>query len=248
MPFDLKDGPLIRACLVRLAPDDHVFLVNTSHIVTDGISVGLIFGELSKLYAAYASGQPSPLPPVGIQYADYALWQKDLLQGPELERLMSYWRERLSGELPPSELPPDRPRPPVRSGRGSRLRLRVLQREGAEALAALCRQEKTSSFSGLLAAFALLMQRYTGQDDVLLGSPFGNRSRTEIEESIGFYAATVVLRMNPAGDPAPTFRQLLGRARGGIAARRPTRTCRSTTSSRCSSRRVRRARTRSSRS
>jgi len=215
VPFDLKDGPLIRACLVRLAPDDHVFLVNTSHIVTDGISVGLIFGELSKLYAAFASGQPSPLPPVGIQYADYALWQKDFLQGPELERLMSYWRERLSGELPPSELPPDRPRPPVRSGRGNRLRVRVLQRDGAEALAALCRQEKTSSFSGLLAAFALLMQRYTGQDDVLLGSPFGNRSRTEIEESVGFYAATVVLRMNLAGDP--TFRELLGRAREVIA-------------------------------
>jgi amino acid adenylation domain-containing protein len=217
VPFDLKEGPLIRACLLRLAHDDHVFLVNTSHIVTDGISVGIIFRELSKVYTAAASGQPSPLSPVHIQYADYAVWQKDLLQGPELERLMTYWRERLSGELPPSELPPDRPRPPVRSGRGSRLRVRVLSREGAEALAALCRQEKTSSFSGLLAAFALLMQRYTGQDDVLLGSPFGNRSRTEIEESVGFYAATVVLRLNLAGDPAPTFRELLGRAREVIA-------------------------------
>jgi amino acid adenylation domain-containing protein len=217
VPFDLKEGPLIRACLVRLAPDDHVFLVNTSHIVTDGISVGIIFGELSKLYAAYASGQPSPLPPVAIQYADYALWQKDFLRGPELERLMTYWRERLAGELPPSELPADRPRPPVRSGRGSRLRARLLQREGAEALAALCRQEKTSSFSGLLAAFAVLVQRYTGQDDVLLGSPFGNRSRTEIEESVGFYAATVVLRLDLAGDPTPTFRELCGRARQVIA-------------------------------
>jgi amino acid adenylation domain-containing protein len=217
VPFDLADGPLVRACLVRLAPDDHVFLLNTSHIVTDGISISIIFGEISKLYAAAVSGQPAPLPPVAIQYADYALWQKDFLQGPELERLMAYWRARLAGELPPSELPPDRPRPPVRSGRGGRLRVRVLQREGAEALAALCRQEKTSPFAGLLAAFALLMQRYTGQDDVLLGSPFGNRSRTEIEESVGFYAATVVLRLDLAGDPAPTFRELLGRARETIA-------------------------------
>jgi amino acid adenylation domain-containing protein len=217
VPFDLEDGPLVRARLVRLAPDDHVFLVNTSHIITDGISISLIFNELSKIYAALVAGKPSPLPPVAIQYADYAIWQKDFLQGPELERLMTYWRERLAGELPPSELPPDRPRPAVRSGRGNRLRVRVLQREGAEALAALCRQERTSSFSGLLAAFAVMMQRYTGQDDVLLGSPFGNRSRTEIEESVGFYAATVVLRMNLGGDPAPTFRELLGRAREVIA-------------------------------
>jgi amino acid adenylation domain-containing protein len=217
VPFDLKDGPLVRASLVRLGPDDHVFLINTSHIVTDGISIGIIFSELSKLYAALARGLPSPLAPVAIQYADYALWQKDFLQGPELERLMSYWRERLAGELPPSELPPDRARPPVRSGRGSRLRVPLLSREGALALGALCRQEKTSSFSGLLAAFALLMQRYTGQDDILLGSPFGNRSRTEIEESVGFYAATVVLRLGLAGDPAPTFRELLGRAREVIA-------------------------------
>ena len=217
VPFDLKEGPLVRACLVRLAPDDHVFLINTSHIITDGISIAIIFGELSKLYAAFVGGQPSPLPPVPIQYADYALWQKDFLQGPELERLMGYWRERLAGELPPSELPSDRPRPAARSGRGNRVRVRVLSREGAEALAALCRQEKTSSFSGLLAAFALLMQRYTGHDDVLLGSPFGNRSRTEIEESVGFYAATVVLRMNLRGDPSPTFRELCGRAREVIA-------------------------------
>jgi amino acid adenylation domain-containing protein len=214
-PFELASGPLLRARLVRLGPDDHVFLLNTSHIITDGISIAIIFGELTKLYAAFARGEASPLPPVAIQYADYALWQKEFLQGPELERLMAYWRERLGGALPPSELPSDRPRPTTPSGRGHRLRVRVLSREGAEALAALCRQEKTSSFSGLLAAFALLMQRYTGQDEVLLGSPFGNRGRTEIEESVGFYAATVVLRMSMAGDPS--FRALLGHAREVIA-------------------------------
>jgi amino acid adenylation domain-containing protein len=214
-PFDLKDGPLIRARLVRLAAEDHVFIINTSHIVTDGISIALIFGELSKLYAAFAAGQGSPLPPVPIQYADYALWQKDFLQGPELERLMKHWRERLDGELPSAGLPADRPRPAAPSGRGRRLRVRVLEREGAAALAALCRQEKTSSFSGLLAAFALLLQRYNGHDDIIVGSPFGNRGRPEIEESVGFYAATVVLRTSLAGDP--TFRTLCGRAREVIA-------------------------------
>ncbi|HEY2728761.1 MAG TPA: amino acid adenylation domain-containing protein [Polyangia bacterium] len=214
-PFDLKVGPLVRARLVRLGADDHVFLVNASHIVVDGIAISIIFNELSALYAAFAAGRPSPLPNVAIQYADYALWQKELLQGPELERLVSYWRERLSGELPSAELPSDRPRPATPSGRGHRLRAHLATREGAAALAALCRQEKTTSFSGLLAAFALLLQRYTGQDDVLVGSPFGNRGRTEIEESVGFYAATVVLRVSLAGDP--TFRELLGRAREVIA-------------------------------
>jgi len=214
-PFDLKVGPLVRARLVRLGVDDHVLLVNASHIVVDGIAISIIFNELSALYAAFAAGRPSPLPKVAIQYADYALWQKELLQGRELERLVSYWRERLGGELPSAELPSDRPRPATPSGRGHRLRAALATREGAAALAALCRQEKTTSFSGLLAAFALLLQRYTGQDDILVGSPFGNRGRTEIEESVGFYAATVVLRVSLGGDP--TFRELLGRAREVIA-------------------------------
>jgi amino acid adenylation domain-containing protein len=214
-PFDLKVGPLVRMLLVRIAADDHALLVNASHTIVDGISISIFFKELSALYAAFVAGQPSPLAPVAIQLADYAVWQKEFVQGAELERLMAYWRERLGGELPPSELPSDRPRPPTPSGRGHRLRARVATREGAQALGELCRQEKTSAFSGVLAAFALLMQRYTGQDEVLLGSPFGNRGRAEIEESIGFYAATTVLRVGLAGDP--TFRELLGRAREVIA-------------------------------
>ncbi|HVZ73436.1 MAG TPA: amino acid adenylation domain-containing protein [Polyangia bacterium] len=213
-PFDLKRGPLVRARLLRVAPDDHVFLFNASHIVVDGISTAVIFDELSKLYEAFAAGRPSPLPELAIQFADYAIWQKETMQGEELERRLAHWRERLAGELPTVELPSDRPRPSTMTGKGARLRARLATRAGADALAALCRQERTTSFSGLLAAFSLLVARHTGQTDILLGSPFGNRARAEIEQAVGFYAATVVLRVDVSGDP--TFRELLGRARDVI--------------------------------
>jgi amino acid adenylation domain-containing protein len=216
-PFDLGRGPLVRARLVRLAENDHVFVVNANHIVVDGISISILFKEISALYAALRAGQPSPLPAVTIQFADYALWQRELLAGAELERLLAYWRERLGGELPSTELPADHPRPATPSRRGGRICARLASREGLDALTALCRQERTSAFAGLLSAFALTLQRYTGQDDVVVGSPFGNRSRAEIEESIGFYAATVVLRLRTGGDREPTFRELVGRAREVIA-------------------------------
>jgi amino acid adenylation domain-containing protein len=213
-PFDLGRGPLVRARLVRLAEYEHVFVVNANHIVVDGISISILFKEISALYAALGAGRPSPLPGVTIQFADYALWQRELLAGAELERLLAYWRERLDGELPSTELPADHPRPATPSRRGGRICARLASREGLDALTALCRQERTSAFAGLLSAFALTLQRYTGQDDVVLGSPFGNRSRVEIEESIGFYAATVVLRLHTG---VPTFRELVGRAREVIA-------------------------------
>ena len=223
-PFDLAAGPLLRARLVRLGPDDHVFIVNASHLVTDGISLAILFKELSALYPAFRAGRPSPLGEVTTQLADHAVEQRERLQGAELDRLLAYWRERLAGELPSTELPTDRPRPATPSGRGRQLRRLIAPREGVEALASLCRQEKTSSFSGLLAAFAVLLHRYNGHDDVLVGSPFANRSRAGEASggppfdkrllSIGFYAATVVLRTSVAGDP--TFRELLGRAREAV--------------------------------
>jgi amino acid adenylation domain-containing protein len=223
-PFDLGKGPLVRARLVRLRPDVHVFVVAASHIVADGVSIAWLFKELSALYAAFAAGQPSPLPPVATQFADYALGERERLASGDLERHLGYWREQLAGELPATELPPDRARLAAPTRRGSLLHARLATREGAAALAALCREEKTSPFSALLAAFALLLQRHTGHDDVLVGSPFGNRSRAEGEGpagprfqkwlmSIGFYAATVVLRINLAGEPTPTFRELVRRAR-----------------------------------
>ncbi|HEY2732123.1 MAG TPA: amino acid adenylation domain-containing protein [Polyangia bacterium] len=219
-PFDLQEGPLFRAKLVRLAPDDHVLLVNASHIIADGSSLAILFRELSSLYAAFVAGRPSPLSPVSFQFAEYARWQREL---PALERLLGYWRERLSGEAPSLELPSDRRRPEASSGRGRRLRARLATPEAEAALAALCREERTSAFSALLAAFALVLQRYTAHEDVVVGSPFGNRSRAGIEGeagfskwslSIGFYAATLVLRVSVAGDP--TFRELVRRARAVV--------------------------------
>jgi amino acid adenylation domain-containing protein len=225
-PFDLKAGPLVRARLVRLARESHAFIVVGSHIVVDGISIALLFKELSALYAAFADGKPSPLAPPASQFSDYVAWQREHVRGPELDRQMAYWRERLAGELPPTELPPDRARGAAPSGRAGRLAVRLAAPEAAGALVELCRQEKAPPFAGVLAAFALLLQRYTGHDDVLVGSPFGNRSRTGEDAaagarfskwllSIGFYAETVVLRTSLAGDPS--FRALLGRARDEIA-------------------------------
>jgi amino acid adenylation domain-containing protein len=225
-PFDLDKGPLLRARLVRLRADLHVFIVAASHIVADGVSIALLYKELSALYAAFVAGQPSPLPPVTTQFADYALVERERLASGQLEGHLAYWREQLAGELPATEVPPDRARPAAPSRRGGLHHARLATREGALALAALCREERTTPFSALLAAFALLLQRHTGHDDVLVGSPFGNRSRAEGEGpagprfhkwllSIGFYAATVVLRVSLAGDP--TFRELVRRAREVIA-------------------------------
>jgi amino acid adenylation domain-containing protein len=225
-PFDLGKGPLVRARLVRLRPDVHVLVVAASHIVADGMSIALLFKELSALYAAFVAGQPSPLPPVTTQFSDYILEEREHLASGALDAHLGYWREQLAGELPSTELPADRARPAASARRGSLLHARLATRAQAEALATLCREEKTTPFSALLAAFALLLQRHTGHDDVLVGSPFGNRTRAEGQAgprfhrwllSIGFYAATVVLRVSLAGDPAPTFRELVRRAREVIA-------------------------------
>jgi amino acid adenylation domain-containing protein len=225
-PFDLRAGPLVRARLVCLGPEAHAFLVVASHIIADGISIALLFKELSVLYVAFAAGKPSPLQPPASQFSDYVAWQREHVRGAQLDQQMAYWRERLTGELPPTELPPDHARSPAPSGRAGRLRAQLTTPEGTGALVTLCRQEQAPPFAGVLAAFALLLQRYTGHDDVLVGSPFGNRSRTGEDAaagarfskwllSIGFYAETVVLRTSLAGDPS--FRALLGRARDVIA-------------------------------
>jgi amino acid adenylation domain-containing protein len=225
-PFDLEAGPLVRAHLVRLGAEDHVFLLNASHTVIDGLSLAIVFKELSTLYAAFAAGRASPLAGVAVQLADQALAERERLQGAELERLLTYWRERLGGELPRTELPPDRPRPASPSGRGRKLRVPLADREGAAALAALARQEGTTAFATLLAAFAFVLRRYTGQDDVVVGSPFGNRTRAGEGGagprfsgrllSVGFYAATVVLRLDTGGEPTLTFRELVRRARATV--------------------------------
>ncbi len=209
-PFDLERGPLLRTTLVRLAPEDHLFVPVMHHIVSDGWSLAIFFRELAALYRAFAAGQPSPLPELPIQYGDYAVWQQERAGGESLGRDLAYWRERLSGLPPLLELPTDRPRPPTQTFRGA-VERRDLPPGLTEALRGFCRREGVTLFTLLLAGFKVLLHRYTGGTDISVGAPVANRSRAEIENLIGFFVNTLVLRTDVGGDP--TFRDLLGRVR-----------------------------------
>src|SRR5438128_7504546 len=171
--FDLAEGPLFRAMLVRLADDDHVLVLTMHHIVSDGWSLGVLFRELAVLYEAFASGHPSPLPELPLQYADYAQWQRDWLQGEALEELLGYWRNQFVGAPAVLELPTDRPRPPVQSFRGAAQSFTVPARV-TSGLRALSRSEEATLFMTLLAAFKVLLHRYTGQSDIVVGTPIAN--------------------------------------------------------------------------
>ncbi|MEW5928737.1 MAG: amino acid adenylation domain-containing protein [Gemmatimonadota bacterium] len=210
-PFDLARGPLFRVVLLRAAADDHVLLVTMHHVVTDGWSAGVFFGELWTLYDAFLAGRPSPLPELPIQYADFAVWQRKHLSGEVLEGQLAWWRERLAGAPALLELPTDRPRPAARARRpGARLRFSV-DAELAAALRGLGRAEGATPFMAVLAAFQLLLSRYTGEEDVVVGTPVAGRTRPELEPLVGFFVNTLALRGDLAGDP--TFRELLGRVR-----------------------------------
>ena len=212
-PFDLARGPLFRAGLLKLGPAEHALLLDMHHIVSDGWSFGVFFRELGALYGAFRERRPSPLPELPIQFADFAAWQREWLQGPALAEQIAWWRERLAGAPPALELPTDRPRPAVQSHRGGRV-VRSLPAALAARLRELSRQEGVSMFMTLLAGFQLLLARLSGQDDVVVGSPSAGRSRTEIEGLIGLFLNTLVLRTDVSGDP--TFRELLVRVRDGV--------------------------------
>jgi amino acid adenylation domain-containing protein len=209
-PFDLFNGPLFRATLLRLRDDDHILLLTTHYIVCDDWSLGILFRELSILYAAFSAGERSPLSELPIQYADFAVWQRKLLQGEFLEDQLSYWRQKLLGAPAVLDLPTDRPRPPVQSFQGSRQAF-VLSKSLTEALKALGRHEGVTLFMTLLAAFQTLLYRYTGQQDIVVGFLIANRNLAEIEGLIGFFVNTLVLRTDLSGDPR--FRELLVRVR-----------------------------------
>ncbi|MDY7076205.1 MAG: amino acid adenylation domain-containing protein [Chloroflexota bacterium] len=209
-PFDLAQGPLLRVTLLRLERQEHVVLLNMHHIVSDGWSIGVLIQEVAALYESFAAGKPSPLPELPIQYVDYAHWQREWLQGEVLESQLAYWKQQLDGIPPLLELPADRPRPAVQTFRGTTLWF-DLPRSLSEAIKTLSRQEEVSLFMTLLAALQTLLYRYTGQDDISVGTPIANRNRVEIAGLIGFFVNTLVLRTYLAGDPS--FRELLGRVR-----------------------------------
>ncbi len=207
-PFDFGKAPMLRATLLKCASDEHLLLIEIHHIAFDGWSLGIFVRELTLLYNAFLIGGASPLPELSIQYADFAAWQRDWLQGDILKEQLDYWRNRLSGTLPVLELPTDRARPPVQTYRGGNVRF-ALSRELIHALNRLSRQEGTTIFVTLLAAFKTLLLRYTGQEDILVGTPTANRNRADIEGLIGFFINTLVMRTDVSGNP--TFRTLLHR-------------------------------------
>jgi amino acid adenylation domain-containing protein len=211
--FDLAKGPLLCATAYTLAEDDHVLFFNVSHIVCDGWSLALLFSELSRLYAAFAKDEPSPLGEQEIQYADYAFWQQEFFVGEELETELKFWREYLAGDLPALSLPFDHNRPAEPSTKGDLIRFN-LNAEQHAAIKSLAKQEKTSLYMTLLAAFQTFLHRISGEKDILIGSPIANRDREEIREAIGFYTNTVVFRGDLSG--SPSFRQLLGTCRNNV--------------------------------
>nr|AXN93627.1 PuwA [Symplocastrum muelleri NIVA-CYA 644] len=192
-PFDLNIAPLIRVKLLRLGQESHVLLLNTHHIVSDGWSTGIFIQELSALYQAFASGKPSELPELSIQYADFTIWQRQWLSGEVLEAQLNYWKQQLAGANALLELPTDKPRPAVQTFRGDRFSFE-LERDLTQQLKTLGQKSGVTLFMILLAAFSTLLYRYSGQEDILIGTPIANRNRKEIEPLIGFFVNTLVLR------------------------------------------------------
>ncbi|UNU27128.1 non-ribosomal peptide synthetase [Microcoleus vaginatus] len=204
--FDLGQSSLLRAKLLRLDETEHVLLLTVHHIVFDGWSLGVFLRELAEFYQAFSSDRLPWLSPLPIQYADFAAWQRQQLQGEILETQLAYWKQQLSGSLPILNLPTDFPRPAVQTFQGAR-QTWELPKDLSLALAQLGQQEKATLFMTLLAAFKTLLYRYTGQTDILVGSPIANRNRSEVEALIGFFVNTLVLRSDLNGNP--TFRELL---------------------------------------
>ncbi|CAL9585075.1 Chondramide synthase cmdD [Streptomyces sp. enrichment culture] len=207
-PFDLAAGPLLRVTLYRLEPELHVVLLNAHHVVVDGWSLGLFWQELFTLCEAFAAGRPSPLPELRVQYADFAVWQREYMAGERLEEQLSYWREQLGDGTENLELPLDRPRPPVQTFSGGDLRV-VYPGDLRDELVALCRREGVSLFVVLLGALNVLLHRCTGQTAIPVGSPVTNRTHMDIEPLIGMFVNTLVHRTDLSGDP--DFHEVLRR-------------------------------------
>ncbi|MEG4588312.1 amino acid adenylation domain-containing protein [Microcoleus sp. MOSTC5] len=208
--FNLAKVPLLRANLLHLDSEEYILLLTLHHIVFDGWSIGVLLRELAALYEAFSTGKPSPLAELPIQYADFAVWQREWLGGDRARIDLAYWKQQLEGAPPLLELPTDRPRPPVQTYRGAKHSF-LLSKALTEALNSLSRKENVTLFMTLLAAFKTLLYRYTGQADIVVGAPIANRNRAEIQGLIGFFVNTLVLRTDLSD--TPTFRELLARIR-----------------------------------
>jgi amino acid adenylation domain-containing protein len=208
--FNLAEGPLMRARLLRLDEQEHILLLMLHHIISDDWSMSLLVQEAAALYKAFSTGVASTLPELPIQYADFAEWQRGWLQGGALEAQLSYWKNKLGGTLPPLDLPTRGPRPPVQSTRGASRSI-LLPSRPCRALKELSQAQDCTLFMTLLAAFDVLLSRYAGQTDILVGTPIANRRHVETERLIGFFVNTLVLRLDLSGDPG--FLELMQRAR-----------------------------------
>ncbi|MFB2880052.1 non-ribosomal peptide synthase/polyketide synthase, partial [Floridanema aerugineum] len=209
-PFDLANDCLLRATLIALSDTEHILSLCMHHIVSDGWSIGVFVAELVALYDAYAQGQPSPLSPLPIQYTDFAIWQRNWLQGEVLQTQLSYWQDQLADVPPLLALPTDRPRPAVQTYQGAHQEF-ALSAELTQKLTILSQEQGTTLFMTLLAAFDTLLYRYSGQTDIVVGSPIANRNKSEIEGLIGFFVNTLVLRTDLSNNPS--FATLLDRVR-----------------------------------
>lgn len=210
LPFDLEEPPLLRLLLVRISAREHILLLTAHHIVFDGWSIEVFIKELAGLFSAFSSGQPSPFTELPIQYGDYAAWQREWLTGETLEDQLSFWKNQLSGKLPVLDLPADRPRPPVQTFNGAKQRI-FLSEDLTVSLKSLAKRNGTTLFSILLAALNVLLYRYTGHHDILIGCPIANRNRLNTENLIGCFVNTIVMRTDLSG--RPKFTELLGRVR-----------------------------------
>ncbi|KAB8334016.1 amino acid adenylation domain-containing protein [Scytonema tolypothrichoides VB-61278] len=208
--FNLVEDLMLRGCLLQLSAQEHVLVLVMHHIASDGWSIKILAEQLINLYQAFTNGLPNPLPKLPIQYADYAVWQRQWFSGQILENQLNYWKQQLIGASLLLELPTDRPRPLVQSYRGAVSNF-IIPQSLSQALSALSQQESVTLFMTLLAAFEILLYRYSGQNDILIGSPIAGRNRVEIEGLIGLFVNTLVLRGDLSGNPS--FRELLQRVR-----------------------------------
>ncbi len=215
-PFDLLRGPFYRVVLLRLSAIEHVLLLTVHHIISDAWSGEIWWRELAALYTAIRAGRPSALAPLAVGYADYAAWQRERLSGEELARQRAWWRQHLAGAPHALELPADRPRPKVRRSRGGSWQGAAVDPSVVQGVTALARRSNATSFMTLLAAFDVLLHRYTGQSDLVVGTPIANRGRRETEGVIGFFLNTLALRADLSGNPRVS--ELVAGVRGTLLA------------------------------